>query len=637
MNQDILLYEGQEPYIFVSYCHKDKESVIPVIQRIIGKGYRIWFDRGIHPGSEWPEIVAEHLDKCAVFMIFISDNYMQSQNCIREIHFAVARNKKLISVMMEEVKLTPGVEMQLCVSQALRYDEYPDKDRFFADLYRAEALEVCKGQAQFSGEKKHGREEKKSEPGRTGEARKRKSQNRGNVPPRRRALKIVRMTVAIVIAAIVAGLAGSAVWHTRNTVEIGGQKYTKKDSNVQIRDVNVDAELINELQEFRELSSLTFENCTFEESGLESLKTIETVTTLNLAGCSGVTDCGFVNGMPELSILKITDCSLTDESIRSIEPSDTLRYLTLSGNPGLTDTDWAEGFPELTVLELDDNGIEDASGAAGLENLRTLSLENNQLTCMSEPLRSLRLESLNLSGNRITDLSGLSDLTILTGFYMGDNGYAAENGSENPIPVCVNASSAVLKEVDLSGNGFSREDILNMLQNCSQLTYLDVSDNPDLGTLDVMASGELLETLNAKNCGLTGLEGIEFSTALAEIDLSGNMLETLEGFPQLATELGVYLNLSENRLSSLGGLNAEVSYDTLLLYGNPFAGNPPGGELEALQGNILGLTYIEGMSPETLMNFSNCYVENLPDNQRVAWEDTLGFSRLNTERYEPEQ
>ena len=156
----------------------------------------------------------------------------------------------------------------------------------------------------------------------------------------------------------------------------------------------------------QELSSLTFENCTFEESGLESLKTIETVTTLNLAGCSGVTDCGFVNGMPELSILKITDCSLTDESIRSIEPSDTLRYLTLSGNPGLTDTDWAEGFPELTVLELDDNGIEDASGAAGLENLRTLSLENNQLTCMSEPLRSLRLESLNLSGKDVYKRQG---------------------------------------------------------------------------------------------------------------------------------------------------------------------------------------------------------------------------------------
>ena len=38
MNQDILLYEGQEPYIFVSYCHKDKESVIPVIQRMIEKG-----------------------------------------------------------------------------------------------------------------------------------------------------------------------------------------------------------------------------------------------------------------------------------------------------------------------------------------------------------------------------------------------------------------------------------------------------------------------------------------------------------------------------------------------------------------------------------------------------------------------
>ena len=45
------VYEGDENYIFVSYCHQDKDRVLPVIKRLSENGARIWYDRGIHPGS----------------------------------------------------------------------------------------------------------------------------------------------------------------------------------------------------------------------------------------------------------------------------------------------------------------------------------------------------------------------------------------------------------------------------------------------------------------------------------------------------------------------------------------------------------------------------------------------------------
>ena len=52
---NIVPYEGQEPYVFVSYAHKDSHLVIPVLEKLHALGYRIWFDDGIAPGSEWPE------------------------------------------------------------------------------------------------------------------------------------------------------------------------------------------------------------------------------------------------------------------------------------------------------------------------------------------------------------------------------------------------------------------------------------------------------------------------------------------------------------------------------------------------------------------------------------------------------
>ena len=43
-------YEGQDKYIFVSYCHKDRAYVFPVIEQLTKDGYRVWYDEGIDPG-----------------------------------------------------------------------------------------------------------------------------------------------------------------------------------------------------------------------------------------------------------------------------------------------------------------------------------------------------------------------------------------------------------------------------------------------------------------------------------------------------------------------------------------------------------------------------------------------------------
>lgn len=34
-------YEGPESYIFVSYCHKDRHLVFPLVERMARDGYRV--------------------------------------------------------------------------------------------------------------------------------------------------------------------------------------------------------------------------------------------------------------------------------------------------------------------------------------------------------------------------------------------------------------------------------------------------------------------------------------------------------------------------------------------------------------------------------------------------------------------
>ena len=61
-------YQGEEALAFFSYCHADSTVVYPLIEELNRMGYRIWFDDGISIGDEWPEVIAEKLEKCSVFL-----------------------------------------------------------------------------------------------------------------------------------------------------------------------------------------------------------------------------------------------------------------------------------------------------------------------------------------------------------------------------------------------------------------------------------------------------------------------------------------------------------------------------------------------------------------------------------------
>ena len=133
-------YEGSEKYIFVSYCHKDNEAVGNLLRLLEKAGYRFWYDEGIDPGSDWPEVIAEHLDKCDSCIAVITPNALESHNCRREINFALRRKKPLISVFLEPAELSLGMEMQLFSSQVMFKYEYPSDEAFMEKLLSAECL-----------------------------------------------------------------------------------------------------------------------------------------------------------------------------------------------------------------------------------------------------------------------------------------------------------------------------------------------------------------------------------------------------------------------------------------------------------------------------------------------------------------
>ncbi len=132
-------YEGNQPYIFISYAHANSPDVMRVVTDMHSRGYRIWYDEGIEVGSEWPECIAEHLASAHLMLAFISEAYMNSDNCRREMHYALSKRIKVINIFLEQTAMTPGMEMQIGNIFALM--KYTMAENVFFDkLYAAPLL-----------------------------------------------------------------------------------------------------------------------------------------------------------------------------------------------------------------------------------------------------------------------------------------------------------------------------------------------------------------------------------------------------------------------------------------------------------------------------------------------------------------
>ncbi len=127
-------YEGNEKYIFVSYAHVDGDIVYPIIERLHDAGFRIWFDEGIEWGSEWSESIAKHLRLCEVCIAFHSNASLDSMNCRQEVNYALKKRRSILSVYLEDVELSDGLDMQLSSYQSTFWFQYQDKELFFERL-----------------------------------------------------------------------------------------------------------------------------------------------------------------------------------------------------------------------------------------------------------------------------------------------------------------------------------------------------------------------------------------------------------------------------------------------------------------------------------------------------------------------
>ena len=138
-------YKGDQPYIFISYAHADAKKVYPIIKKLQEDGFRVWYDDGIDPGTEWDQSIADSIQKCRYFFAFLSRSYLQSENCKDEMNYARDLNPapKRLLLYLEDVSLNGGMELRQSRIQAIHCYKYQSLTQMYSRIYEAPELEKC--------------------------------------------------------------------------------------------------------------------------------------------------------------------------------------------------------------------------------------------------------------------------------------------------------------------------------------------------------------------------------------------------------------------------------------------------------------------------------------------------------------
>ena len=118
----MIAYVGNEPFVFLSYSHFDKQIAESVIVGLKRKMCRVFYDEGLTPGESWNDELAEMVIKCNCFVVLLTTDSASSKYVRAELNYAIAKDKTIIPILIGNTQLPSGIEMMIGPYQSIVVD-----------------------------------------------------------------------------------------------------------------------------------------------------------------------------------------------------------------------------------------------------------------------------------------------------------------------------------------------------------------------------------------------------------------------------------------------------------------------------------------------------------------------------------
>lgn len=86
----------KDKFLFISYCHEDKQAVEACAKYLLDQGVRLWYDKALSATDEWPTVVEDTLrhENCCGAFLFCSPAALASKNVAKERRIALEEREK---------------------------------------------------------------------------------------------------------------------------------------------------------------------------------------------------------------------------------------------------------------------------------------------------------------------------------------------------------------------------------------------------------------------------------------------------------------------------------------------------------------------------------------------------------------
>lgn len=138
-------YEGDAPFVFISYSHKNMKAAKAIIDGLYDRGCRVWYDQGVKTGEKWAKILASHLLRSEVCILLLSEEFERSENCSNELDLMQKEHKYILPVCLNNYELSPYMTITFGNRREMHVAKYSNISEVLDELSHDQNLKKCMG------------------------------------------------------------------------------------------------------------------------------------------------------------------------------------------------------------------------------------------------------------------------------------------------------------------------------------------------------------------------------------------------------------------------------------------------------------------------------------------------------------